>query len=197
MFDSKISADIIIDEIEKETDIAVIIPRNTYFEWINSIEQLLYGAIIREMREKTVNIPDDGILKLSEIEVSDGEDEVRFEDIYAVYAGGVQLVKSTLASGVIFPDCYYKKNNNLAVNCDKHDGVRLVYFARPELKEPDNSGNIMVPPEFIELVKSKLRGEAYKLANENNLSAKWLNDYNAHIEDFKAWIDEKRPQFGV
>ena len=60
----------------------------------------------------------------------------------------------------------------------------------------DNS-NVMVPLEFIDLVKAKLRGEAYKLANEDDIAAKWLNDYNILLETFKAWISEKSSNFGL
>ena len=55
----------------------------------------------------------------------------------------------------------------------------------------------MLPVEFIDLVKAKLRGEAYKLANEDNHAAKWLNDYNTLLETFKAWIADKSANFGM
>ena len=55
----------------------------------------------------------------------------------------------------------------------------------------------MVPVEFIDLVKAKLRGEAYKLVNEGEIAAMWLNDYNILLETFKAWISEKAPNFGM
>ena len=55
----------------------------------------------------------------------------------------------------------------------------------------------MLPPELIDLAKAKLRGEAYKLANEDGLAAKWLNDYNVLLETFKVWIQSKAPAFGI
>ena len=51
--------------------------------------------------------------------------------------------------------------------------------------------------EFIDLAKAKLRAEAYKVANEDNLAAKWINDYNVLVETFKAWVEEKRATFGI
>jgi hypothetical protein len=55
----------------------------------------------------------------------------------------------------------------------------------------------MLPAEFIELAKAKLRGESYKYANEDGLAAKWLNDYNALLETFKVWVQSKSANFGI
>jgi hypothetical protein len=70
---------------------------------------------------------------------------------------------------------------------------------KPELKTISNyaSKYVMLPIEFIDLIKAKLRGEAYKYANEDNLAAKWLNDYNVLVETFKAWLSNKQPEFGI
>ena len=54
----------------------------------------------------------------------------------------------------------------------------------------------MLPYEFLDMVKAKLRGEAYKIANENSIAANWLNDYNAILMDFRAWVETKRASFG-
>ena len=55
----------------------------------------------------------------------------------------------------------------------------------------------MIPLEFIDLVKAKLRGEAYKLVNEDGIASKWLNDYNILLETFKLWITSKSSNFGI
>jgi hypothetical protein len=125
---------------------------------------------------------------------------VRFEDIHAVYADDTQLMKSTLASGVIFPDTYFKDDNKLGLHFTKiPKNITLIYRVRPALKTPDtiSTTNVRVPVEFIDLVKAKLRGEAYKLANEGELAAMWLNDYNVLLETFKAWVSEKQSEFGM
>ena len=119
---------------------------------------------------------------------------------YAIYADETQLALSTVASGVIFPDTYYKTGNNIGINLKKpSEKLKIIYFVKPELKNADNISelNVMLPYEFIDLAKAKLRGEAYKIANEGDIAAMWLNDYNILLETFKAWISGKKPEFGL
>lgn len=137
------------------------------------------------------------------IKVNDGESTPRFEDIFAVYADDTQLIKSSVTSGVIFPDTFYKDNNNIGYHTkEEPEELTIVYMTKPALvtvTEDDeiNDANVMVPVEFIDLVKAKLRGEAYKLANEGDISAMWLNDYNILLETFKVWIATKAHNFGL
>lgn len=196
MFDSGITAEKLINELKSEVDIALEIPNDTYVTWLNSLEQFLYSEIIKEQREYIKDIPEIEFLP----EKVYGEADVSFEDIYAVYSNDTQLIKSTLTSGEIFPNVFYKKDNQIKVNIAGYPKkIRVVYIVKPELKTPDNylDMKVMLPIEFIELAKSKLRGEAYKLANEDELAAKWLNDYNILLETFKAWLTVKQPEFGM
>ena len=134
--------------------------------------------------------------------VSDNEAPIRFEDIYAVYADTTQLIKTSITSGFVFPDCFYKKGDNLAVKMQKTPNfIKLIYHIKPKLiKVNENDeiqyGNVMIPIEFIELVKSKLRGEAYSLENEYGPASNWLNNYNILLENFKQWLSDKAQQFG-
>lgn len=142
-------------------------------------------------------VPADIVCELGAFEA---EDAVRFEDIHAVYADKTQLIKSTLTSGVIFPHSYFKDGDKLCLHTTAMpDKFTVVYIVRPELKKANTASeaHVMVPVEFIDLVKAKLRGEAYKLANEGELAAVWLNDYNNLLETFKAWISGKKPEFGM
>ena len=233
MFDSGISVKDLVEELKTEVDIALDIPNKNYVEWLNSLQQLLYTEIIKEQKKKTLTnldgngeddemtYPEDEVIPYGiedwinsnhftnspiDIEAAlddEGENQPRFEDIHAVYADTKQLKKSTVASGVIFPDTFYKDNNNLGFNTEPlPKEITIVYFVKPALitvTETDeiNDANVMIPVEFIELAKSKLRGEAYKLANEYDFSAVWLNDYNILLESFKAWIAEKSSNLGI
>ena len=196
MFNSGKSVSELITELRDEVDIALEIPTSTYLLWLNTIEQLCYSEIIKEQREVKVLAPTTPI-SMESLTVSEEEAPIRFEDIYAVYADDVQLMKTTLASGQIFPDTFYKHNDDLGFNSPyKTKELKIVYFARPKVKTSED-GNVMLPIEFIDLVKAKMRGEAYKLVNEDAFAGKWLNDYNMMLENFKVWCGNRASQFGM
>ena len=207
MFDSGISVKKLLQDLNTEVDIALDIPDETYIEWLNSLQQLLYTEFIKEQKRFVIIGPPKSPIDMDFISVDTNENPPRFEDIYTVYADGTQLIKSTVTSGIIFPYTYFKDNNGIGYNTRTVDGVmevpgelQIVYFAKPKLIDSKNiadNDNVMVPLEFIDLVKAKLRGEAYKLANEDSLAAKWLNDYNVLLETFNMWITEKASKFGM
>lgn len=202
MFDSGISAKALIAELQSEVDVALPITNSTYATWLNSLQWLLYSTIIKEQNDLIITEPQENVIQLANLDVSDNEAPIRFEDIYAVYADTTQLIKTSITSGFVFPDCFYKKGDNLAVKMQKTPNfIKLIYHIKPKLiKVNENDeiqdGNVMIPIEFIELVKSKLRGEAYSLENEYGPASNWLNNYNILLENFKQWLSDKAQQFG-
>jgi hypothetical protein len=171
----------------------------------------LYSEVVREKRRFELSEWEDGKISISSIEPKENGENPRFEDIYAIYAKrdgyDVQLIKTNLASGSIFPDSFFKDGNDIGINVgDGVTNLTIIYNVRPELIGTDTDENdeltdgdvkVMLPVEFIDLAKAKLRGEAYKLANEDGIAAKWLNDYNVLVETFKAWISTKSTNFGI
>ncbi len=206
MFDSGITTGTLIEQVKDEADIALSLPNSSYVLWLNAAEQLLYSEVIKEQRMAEYTVPENfnNVITLSSLTHVAGEDFVKFEDIYAVYADEKQLIKSTLTSGVIFPDTYFKTaadngHNNLGLNLsDVPEKIKIIYFVRPEPKTSATSTiNVKLPVEFLELIKAKIRGEAYKAANEDALAAKWINDYNVLLETFKAYLAARQPEFGI
>lgn len=205
MFNSGSTANNLINELNKEAVISPAIEDEKYVSWINALEQMLYSDIIKEQKQKAFVIAVDKnltkprkVINLSEFNDA-SEDEVRFEDIIAVFYGEKQLIKTTITSSYIFKDCYYKDENSLYINAEGSEvNVYVSYIVRPALKETNSlSSYIMLPPEFIDLMKSYLRAEAYKIANEDELCAKWTNEYNVLLESFKIWIASRQPAFGI
>lgn len=200
MFDSGIKVSELIEQIKDEADISYPIPDSSFVLWLNALEQLLYTELIQEQGKIELSSVNNSVININTLSVPNGENAVRFEDIYTIYADKTQLIESTVASGVIFPDTYYKIGNNIGLNlANKPSNITIIYFVRPELKTTSNSStkNVMLPVEFIDLAKAKLRGEAYKVANEDSIAAKWINDYNVLLETFKAWLSGKQPEFGM
>lgn len=226
MFDSGITAAQLVSELKKETDIAMPVPNSVYADSINYVQQMLYAEIIREegiisfpadADADGINIepvPNDNNPELTLYEVNIAEapeeqDKIRFEDIRLVYWGGVELIKSTAAACRIFGNAYAKsaRGGLITLSVDERtknaaDGrVNIIYYKRPKLIRADRNGftdgNIMLPAEFIDLIKTKVRGEVYKTVNEDSLAAKWLNDYNSILESFKMWIGGTAPTFGI
>lgn len=201
MFRSGIKAANLIEDVKNEVDVALPIENRLYTQWINTVEQMLYTEIIKEQHDFVLPYPTDNMIDLSSVGTAYNQSPIRYEDIYTVYCDNVQLIHSTLTSGKIFTDTYYRCDDKLCIN-SSGDNVRVVYFIRPALKSVDkNDGvqdaEIMLPTEFVELIKTKLRGEAYRIMNENTLAANWLNEYNALVENFKIWVAGKQPQFGM
>ena len=197
MFNSKIKASELIEGIKDEADIEYPIPDETWLILLNEVEQKLYSEIIKEQKKAELQYSEDGVYNMAEIPVSEDEDEVLTDDICYVFSGNMQLIKSTVASGVIFPDTWYINGNNLCARPENPaENIVLIYNVRPKLKTKDYDGTVRVPYHFLDLIRSKLRGEGYKLANEDVLAAKWLNDYNVLLENFKAYVQSRKANFG-
>jgi hypothetical protein len=203
MYSAGITAKALIEDIEKEADIAISVPTTSYIRWLNALEQLLYSEFIKEQRVASLDVID-GIVDLSDIETSEYEDSVKADDVISVLSGINEFIKCTPMAFELFNgdvDGYYTviDGDKIKVYDPSDSGeVKIVYKARPAPKTAENYAAAMValPIEFIELVAAKLRGEAYKLANEDELSAKWLNDYNVQLENFKVWIAERTKAYG-
>ena len=119
MFDSGMKASALIEQIEDEADIAVPIAKENYILWLNALEQLLYTELIREQGQIEIDSIDGHVISIGDLDVPDGENAMRFEDIHTIYADKTQLIKSTVASGVIFYNSYYKIGNDIGVNLKK------------------------------------------------------------------------------
>lgn len=204
MFDSGYSAEKLVEEIENETNMTYPVTRECYLEWINLCEQSLYSDIIRE--EAVDEAPYAEKLSVWDIPCEHScMDSLRPDDIRGVYlcVGGKRheleyITNEHYLRGLGTPYAYAKNGNNLFFRCpnEKTDGTLLflktVRPAPKRLNAGKITGTILLPAEFVELVRCRLRGEKYRLMNEDSLCAKWINEYNSHLETFKEYIEERR-----
>lgn len=205
MFESNIKANEFIEELKEEIDVALPIPDSYYYSWLNSAEQLLYSEIIKEQKITLAYLGSEG-LKYNNIawrEKTDEEDKVRFSDIYTIYADDLQLSKINKATLHIFDNVFFENGEYLGIKVNKPEvelgntEIRIIYFVRPLPKSIGSEQTIKLPIEFIDMIRAKVRGEAYKFANEDGLAAKWLNEYNVSVENFKVWIKNREANFGM
>lgn len=207
MFDSGISAKNLIAELKNDIDVATEIPNSAYITFLNSLEQMLYADFIKEQAQMKIpngtitEIPSE--ITLDTLPVADNEDKITFEDIYSVYVNhNLQLIKTSAANGQIFGNSYYKNGGKLIYNVKNPlKEIRIIYTVKPKPKTVNandeiQEGNVNVPIEFIELVKAKIRYEAYMLVNEFGIAANWVNVYNSLLTAFGEWLSARAPQFG-
>lgn len=195
MFDSKVKASEFVARLKNEVDAAPDIDNDTYLGLIDDVEQTMYSEIIKEIHTCKPTVTESTHIKMP-YDAEEG-DLIRFEDVREVYAGDIQLIKTT-ATGWKFPDSYYKLGDDLYLNLkdkSKSSEITIYYYIRPKLKRgTTGEDTIKLPPERIPLIGAKVRGEALKLVNEDATAAKWLSDYNVMIEQFREFMTFNRAE---
>lgn len=204
MYDSGISAADLIRDVSEEADIAIPVSSDSWYRWINAAEQFIYTEIFKLYTSQGIwwNDLDDGetISLKDRIAVPEGVAIPGFDDIIKVYADDTELVRAGVISSVVFRDkpLYYTDYaGNLKLSLPfEPQKITVIYRIKPVLKSADTAYNINLPPEFVDLVASRLRGEAYMLANDDTQGAKWLMDYNTRLETLSAWATMRSIRYG-
>ena len=203
MYNSGTTAAELIAAVKNEADISMTIPDSVWIRAINTVEQLLYTEFLQEYASCKLPYADilEDIIPLSGIlPIQRGADIPNYDDIVKVFADDLEIERSGVIGATEFPekDLYYTDyNGNLVLNlADYADEITIVFRIRPKLKAVGSVDIVAVPPEFLDLVAAKMRGEAYKIANEDGLAAKWLADYNAQLESFKVWAAARNQRYG-
>jgi len=200
MFNSGMTVANFITALNSEVDISQTISDSTILRWVSSLEQLLYDDIIRfeKGQDVTDDLDNDAFL-FSDLDIGANEQAPDFGDVLKVFCDGVELTKSGPIAGFQF-------HTDKQIYCETSGGIKIYPFdspaevyvmwrVKPKIKTA-TSEYIYMPYEWIDLVFAKLRGECYKLANDDSQAAKWLADYNAQLESFKVWVEEHQKRFG-
>ena len=204
MFDSGYPVEKLVLEVESETNLAFPVTRESYVSWYNLCEQGLYSDVIKE--EKTECADYKAGLCLSDIPASDGYyDFMRSDDVQNIFldVGGKKhemehVSLENYLRGIGADYAYAKEGNRFIFR--KPDGTAdgKLYFLRIIRPVPKRvigetiSGTVMLPEEYLELMRCRLRGEKYRLMNEDVMCAKWINEYNYHLQMFTAFIEARR-----
>lgn len=201
MYHSGVSVAEAIGMLTDEVDIVGDIPASSFLRWVSSLEHLIYSDLLADERSADLVAQGDRVIPLSELSVADGEQIPTFDEVTKVYRDGEELTRAGLATVHQFGDdkaFYYKKGEALAVSVygeGEGDTFTVVWRAIPAVKKSTDD-EILVPYAWLDLVLAKLRGEAYKIANDDAQAAKWLGDFNAQMESFRLWASERRKRFG-
>lgn len=196
MFDSGVPISEILTEVRDEFERMTEYDEPVYASWYNSLISLLYNDLIREQKRVSFDS-----LK-SEIVLSELGENVRKEDVYAVFADGVQLLEVNPFNAETLKDTFYHSDGKIYIYAEDkaYKKVSVVCFVRPMefvAESEAEQGNVPLPIEFLDLVRYKLRAEACKRTGDNNQLAKWTHEYNYLLENFKVWLSGKLTGFGM
>lgn len=198
MYNAGITAADLIRAVKGEADISIAVPEDLWVREINTVEQFLYTELLKEYVSADIDYAE--IVPLSQVPVPMDADPLLFDDIIKVFVDGVEIERAGVIGTYEFPEknLYYTDYaGNICLSLSEYaEIITIVYRLRPKLKSVGSTAPVAVPPEFVDMVAAKMRGEAYKIANEDGLAAKWLADYNAQLESFKVWAATRNARYG-
>lgn len=202
MYNSGMTAAHLFSILREDVDIALSVGDGLCVLWLNAVQQMLYSEIVREQRVTVLEGEGDAV-RYSSLAHSDEEDFPSARDIVGVFADGAEAQRVSGGIGRILHGERPAWYDGGAAIClmlpDKPETVEIAHVVRPALitEETADEAEVMVPPEFIPMVLARLRGEMYKVANEDGLAAKWLADYNTELETFKVWAASHGKHYGM
>ncbi len=191
MFFAAITIGTLIDSVIDGMGLYTELDRSVYLDILNETLANLYRDVIDERayaRVKSI----EGKIAYKAITVPIGQAAPGAIDIRGVLYQDIPLQ-------YLPPDKFA-----LVVTADgnfytlKEDGIHLIptrstielqvlYTVRPQrFGAGDENAAVPFPNEYLSLLRAKLRGEAYKLANEDGFAAKWLGEYNHSLTAFAA-----------
>jgi len=192
VYKSSITAKSLIDRLMAEADFSPVIPLGAYIDWLNALESRLYSEIIKEIWASEVSVADGGKVNLTEVEWGSGDDriaEVRGRDIVSIIADGVVFERS---GGRLVHEVpgnkFYERGSDIVITAATvamPTKVTVLHTVRPMvINEGNYDSTVKLPDEFIPMVEAYIRAQAYKVANEDDLAAKWIGEYNTDLQNF-------------
>ena len=200
MYRSGVTVGELIAELQSEVDIAGTVPASAYLRWVSSLEQLIYADLLLFERGADLEAHD-GFLDLSLLTAGEGERGVTFDDLRKVYLGGEELTRAGRIGAYQFDEeksLYYPDGDGVRVSVfgdGEADTYHVIWRVIPAVKNGEGE-EVLLPYPWLDMVLSYLRGEAYKVANDDAQAAKWLGDYNTRLASFREWAAKRNERYG-
>lgn len=196
MFQAAITVGTLIDSVAEGMGLYTEIDRSVYRDVLNECLCTLYSDVIDE-RAMCLVKSDNGLITYRAITVPQGQSAVRAADVRAVlyrdrplqYLPPDKFHLVVTADG----DFYTLKADGIYLTPTRSTtDLQILYTVRPQrYGAGDEGAAVPFPNEYLSLLRAKLRGEAYKLANEDGFAAKWLGEYNNALAAFAAAYGRK------
>lgn len=198
MFKSGMTAGKLFQILRDDVDISLSIDDDLLLLWLNALQQMLYSEIVREQRMTEITGEGD-VLVYSHLSRAEDEAMPEARDITAVFADGVEAQRVSGGIGRILHGerpAWYDRDGAICMMLPvPAREVQVAHVVRPAMA--DEGSEVCVPPEFLPMVLSRMRGEIYRVANEDGLASKWLADFNMELETFKVWCASHREKYGM
>lgn len=223
MLEGSMTAKAFVDEIVEEIDVSLPhIRRKQYYDWINAELFNIYTSAVRciganEYKAKNLMIDlnnpyvsDDfefdqdfdpeAALKPKWTNCDREIDTIMYEDVYKVYnTGNNEYQRSTLnslmAKGKRF---YYKLNGKLAVTLYETGGIyRVLFYIRPKKVTDENAESYIIPlPDgFLDVLRARVRMEAFMLAGNVAMANAWREQHMILFDTLKKWHKSREAHY--
>lgn len=195
MYRASVTCRALLDEVSGSLGLFTPPTRAHLRTLLNGFFSRLYTEVVREIATTDATVTD-GAVSVFSLSHPEGTAAIRPEDVCYVQAGLRQLHYLTPAEFPLFTAedgrFYTLDGDALRVTLpeDETASLTVCYFTRPAAVTETNEStcSVPLPDEFLPLITSRLRGECYREAGEDEMAAKWLGDYNAILAEFREAV---------
>lgn len=185
-----------LDELIADMGLYEGCEREVYRKRMNDTLNFLYTVIIRSEAEGAAT-PKNGLIPRSAIPAPSNAAGVQLNDVLAVYDGSRKLrylPPADLPAAAGLPGFYTVTQEGIRLSDSGIDHpLRIRFIERPIQYGADSENTyIPLPNEFLPMLAARVRGEVYRLVNEDAPAAKWLALYNAYLADFHTYLAARR-----
>ncbi len=193
MFSASVTVAQLLDSVIDGIGLFLPQDRAFYRDTLNECLCRLYTELIAEVRSMNVFAAGD-LIQLSSLSPIPDAAPIREQDVCGVSATGKRLYYLPPAQFDMRDDRGFYTVQDGAVRLSLPDlprnNLALFYLVCPMHFNADNEDTpVPFPDEFLPLLRAKLRGEAFRLANEDALAAKWLGEYNTLLDEFRLYLE--------